>query len=72
VRTLACAPFFLGVWFHPYLIPDLYNCKIFGWEVHPTDDSVHAALLERRTALDEGIAAKGRSSPCCMATTAPN
>ena len=27
-----------------------------GWEVHDTDDSNHAALLVRRTALAEGIA----------------
>ena len=27
-----------------------------GWEVHATDDSVHAAHLVRRTALAEGIA----------------
>jgi hypothetical protein len=42
--------------FHQYLILDLYSRKIVGWEVHATDDSVHAALLLRRTALAEGIA----------------
>jgi transposase InsO family protein len=56
VRTLACAPFFFGVWFHLYLILDLYSRKIFGREAHTTDDSVHAAHLVRRTALAEGIA----------------
>jgi transposase InsO family protein len=38
------------------LILDLYSRKIVGWEVHATDDSVHAAQLVRRTALAEGIA----------------
>lgn len=31
-----------------------------GWEVHDSDDSVHAAQLVRRTALAEGIAAQPR------------
>ena len=46
----------LGRWFHLYLILDLYSRKIVGWELHTTDDSVHAAHLVRRTALAEGIA----------------
>jgi transposase InsO family protein len=46
----------IGVWFHLYLILDLYSRKIVGWELHATDDSVHAAHLVRRTALAEGIA----------------
>ena len=46
----------IGMWFHLYLILDLYSRKIVGWEVHATDDSVHAAHLVRRTALTEGIA----------------
>ena len=41
----------IGVWFHLYLILDLFSRKIVGWEVHATDDSVHAAHLVRRTAL---------------------
>jgi transposase InsO family protein len=46
----------IGMCFHLYLILDLYSRKIVGWEVHATDDSVHAAHLVRRTALAEGIA----------------
>jgi len=38
----------------PYL--DLYSRKIVGWEVHDSDDSVHAAHLVHRTALTEGVA----------------
>ena len=41
----------IGIWFHLYLILDLYSRKIIGWEVHATDDSRHAAHLVRRTAL---------------------
>lgn len=50
----------VGQWFHLYLILDLYSRKIVGWEVHDSDDSVHAAQLVRRTALAEGIAAMPR------------
>ena len=46
----------IGMWFHLYLILDLYSRKVVGWEVHATDDSHHAAHLVRRTALAEGIA----------------
>jgi transposase InsO family protein len=47
----------IGLWFHLYLILDLYSRKIVGWEVHDSDDAEHAAHLVRRTALAEGIAA---------------
>ena len=47
----------MGMWFHLYLILDLYSRKIVGWEVHDNDHSDHAAHLVRRTALAEGIAA---------------
>jgi putative transposase len=47
----------MGMWFHLYLILDLYSRKIVGWEVHDSDHSDHAAHLVRRTALAEGIAA---------------
>jgi putative transposase len=46
----------LGRWFYLYLILDLYSRKIVGWEVHDSDNSVHASHLVRRTALAEGIA----------------
>ena len=46
-----------GMWFHLYLILDLYSRKIVGWEVHDSDHAEHAAHLVRRTALAEGIAA---------------
>ena len=46
----------IGQWFHLYLILDLYSRKIVGWEVHDSDDSIHAAHLVRRTSLAEGIA----------------
>jgi putative transposase len=46
----------MGRWFHLYLILDLYSRKIVGWEVHDSDDSVHAIHLVKRTALAEGIA----------------
>lgn len=47
----------MGMWFHLYLILDLYSRKIVGWEVHDSDTADHAAHLVRRTALAEGIAA---------------
>ena len=46
----------MGRWYHLYLILDLYSRKIVGWEVHDSDDSVHAIHLVKRTALAEGIA----------------
>lgn len=45
----------LGRWFFLYLILDVFSRKIVGFEVHDTDDSVHAAHLAKRTALAEGI-----------------
>jgi putative transposase len=47
----------LGRWYYLYLILDLYSRMIMGWEVHDTDDSIHASHLVKRTALSEGIAA---------------
>ena len=45
----------LGQWFYLYLILDLYSRKIVGFTVEARDDSDHAALLVKRTALAEGI-----------------
>lgn len=47
--------FIAGRWFYLYLILDLYSRKIVGFEVHDSDDAVHAAQLAKRTALVEGI-----------------
>lgn len=44
-----------GRWFYLYLILDAFSRKIVGFEVHDTDDSLHAAHLVKRTALAEGI-----------------
>ena len=45
----------LGHWFYLYLILDVFSRKIVGFEVHDTDDSLHAAQLLKRTALAEGV-----------------
>ncbi len=45
----------LGRWFFLYLILDVFSRKIVGFEVHDTDDSVHAAHLAKSAALAEGI-----------------
>jgi transposase InsO family protein len=47
-----------GRWFYLYLILDLYSRKIIGFEVHDSDDAVHATHLVKRTALAEGIHAQ--------------
>jgi putative transposase len=44
-----------GRWFYLYLILDAFSRKIVGFEVHDTDDSLHAAHLVKRTVLAEGI-----------------
>mgnify|MGYP001179574928 FL=1 len=44
-----------GRWFYLYLILDAFSRKIVGFEVHDTDDSVHATHLVKRTALAEGV-----------------
>jgi len=49
-----------GRWFYLYLILDVFSRKIVGYEVHDTDEGVHAAQLARRTALAEGLHAIGR------------
>jgi putative transposase len=48
-----------GKWYYLYMILDLFSRKIVGWEVHEEDDGQHAAMLAKRTALSEGIAAIG-------------
>jgi transposase InsO family protein len=49
-----------GRWFYLYLILDVFSRKIVGYEVHDTDEGVHAAQLAKRTALAEGLHAMGR------------
>lgn len=44
-----------GRWFYLYLILDAFSRKIVGFEVHDTDDSLHATHLVKRTALAEGV-----------------
>ena len=44
-----------GRWFYLYLILDVFSRKIVGFEVHDSDDSLHAAHLLKRTALAEGV-----------------
>jgi len=45
----------IGRWFYLYLILDVFSRKIVGFEVHDSDDSLHAAHLLKRTALAEGV-----------------
>lgn len=45
----------VGRWFYLDLILDAFSRKIVGFEVHDSDDSLHAAHLVKRTALAEGI-----------------
>jgi transposase InsO family protein len=45
----------LGRWFYLYLILDVFSRKIVGFEVHDTDDSLHAAHRVKRAALTEGV-----------------
>jgi transposase InsO family protein len=44
-----------GRWFYLYLILDVFSRKIVGFEVHHTDEALHAAHLAKRTALAEGV-----------------
>ncbi|CAH2603417.1 transposase [Rhodovastum atsumiense] len=53
--TLSLPTAVQGRWFHLYLILDLFNCKIVGFEVHDRDSAEHAAHLVRRAALAEGV-----------------
>jgi transposase InsO family protein len=45
----------IGQWFFLYLILDVFSRKIVGFEVHDSDDSLHAAHLLKRSALAEGV-----------------
>ena len=43
-----------GLFFHLYLIVDIYSRKIVGWEVYESETAEHAAALVRRAVLAEG------------------
>ena len=44
-----------GHFYRLYMIMDVFSRKIVGWEVHESEDSVHAATLIRKACLAEGI-----------------
>ena len=44
-----------GLFFYLYLIVDIWSRKIVGWDVHESEDSVHASALIRTAAMAEGI-----------------
>jgi putative transposase len=49
-------PMVVDLWFHLYLMLDLYSHKIVGTEEHADDSCDHATDLVRRTALAKGLA----------------
>ena len=60
----------VGQWFHLYLILDIYSRKVVGWEVHDSDDSIHAAYSVHRVALAEDITCMP-IKPTLQAATGP-
>lgn len=42
-----------GMFFHLYLIVDLYSRKVVGWEVHERENAAHAVALVHRAVLSE-------------------
>jgi transposase InsO family protein len=44
-----------GMFFYLYLIVDIWSRKIVGWDVHESEDGVHASALIRTAAMAEGI-----------------
>ena len=55
-----------GVWFHLYLLIDIYSRSNLGWIVAPREDSVLA-----KDFLDEAITPTAPSHPPCTTTGAP-
>jgi len=45
----------LGLFFHLYLVMDIYSRKIVGWEVHETESGAHAATLIEKACWAEHI-----------------
>jgi len=45
-----------GVFFHLYLIVDVFSRKIVGWEIHHSERAEHASVLITKACLAEGVA----------------
>lgn len=45
----------IGRFYRLYLVMDVYDWKIVGWEIHESEAAEHAATLIRKACLAEGI-----------------